>query len=188
MSSPPNNTPTEGCIRQLRAQTTVRLNTSTTSSPDALIIPVTSESTKDLILPSLVDSGSSDSFIDSRVVKRHHLAAYTIPPVKLHLIDGTCNSVIMQALKIHICFPSGEIHYIMFYITPLDPSCAIVLRHCWLNQYNPLIDWVKGSVVFWNTPSEPILTTSIKPATAMPCKVQLLQVSVFVEVPWTSWM
>src|SRR6266481_4812062 len=110
MSSPPNDTPTEGCVGQLHAQTTVQLNTSTTSSPDALIIPFTSKSTKDLILPSLVDSGSSDSFIDSHVMERHHLAVYTIPLVKLCLIDGTCNYIIMQTLKMHIHFPSGEIH------------------------------------------------------------------------------
>src|SRR6266481_877044 len=124
MSSPPNSTPTEGCIRPIRAQTTIRLNASTTSDPDALIIPVTSESTKTLVLPALVDSGSSDLFIDLRIVERHHLAAYNIPPVKLRLIDGTSNSIITQALKMNIRFPSGEIHYIMFYVTPLDSSCT----------------------------------------------------------------
>src|SRR6266481_3387196 len=175
MGSPPDDTPIEGCVGQLHAQTTVRLNASATSSPDALMIPVTSESTKDLILPSLVDSRSSDSFIDSCVVEIHHLAAYTIPPVKLHLIDGTCNSIITQALKMHICFPSGETHYIMFYVTPLDLSCTIVLRHCWLTQHNPLIDWVKSSIVFRNTPSKTIRTppkvakpTPEPPAQAIP--------------------
>src|SRR6266481_1555448 len=100
MSSPPNDAPIEGCVRQLHAQTTVRLNASATSSPNSLMIPATSESTKDLVLPSLVDSGSSDLFIDSCIVERHHLAAYTIPLVKLCLINGTCNSVITQALKV----------------------------------------------------------------------------------------
>src|SRR6266481_1215449 len=172
MSSPPDDAPIEGCVRQLRAQTTVRLNASATSSPDALVIPVTSESTKDLVLPSLVDSGSSDSFIDSRVVERHHLAAYTIPPVKLRLIDGTCNSMITQALKMHISFPSGETHYITFYVTPLDPSCAIVLGHRWLTQHNPLIDWVRSSVVFRNTPNETIRTPPevAQPAPEPPAK------------------
>src|SRR6266481_2921254 len=107
MSSPPNDTPIEGCVKQLHAQTTVQLNASTTSSPNSLMIPVTSKSTKDLVLPLLVDSGLSDSFIDSCIVERHHLSVYTIPPVKLHLIDGTCNSVITQALIMHIRFPSG---------------------------------------------------------------------------------
>src|SRR6266481_697860 len=172
MSSPPDDAPIEGCIGQLRAQTTVRLNASATSSPDTLVIPVTSESTKDLVLPLLVDSGSSDSFIDSRVVERHHLAAYTIPPVKLRLIDGICNSIITQALKMHIHFPSGETHYIMFYVTPLDPSCTIMLGHHWLTQHNPLIDWVKSSVIFWNTPSKTIRTP---PEVAKPAPEPLAQ-------------
>src|SRR6266481_8472313 len=69
----------------------------------------------------------------------------------------------MQALKMNIHFPSGEIHYIMFYITPLDSSCTIVLGHHWLTQYNLLINWVEGSIIFWSTPSKPVLTTSAAP-------------------------
>src|SRR6266481_1942297 len=137
MSSPPDDAPIEDCVGQLCAQTTVRLNASATSSPDALVIPVTSESTKDLILPSLVDSGSLDSFIDSCVVERHHLAAYTIPPVKIHLIDGTCNSIITQALKMHICFPLGlrrnPLHHILHY-----PSGPKLYNHAWTPLAKPI--------------------------------------------------
>ena len=35
----------------------------------------------------------------------------------------------------------------MFYVTPLDDSCSAVLRHSWLTRYNPLIDWVLGSIL-----------------------------------------
>ena len=69
------------------------------TTPDTLIIPVTSETIPSTQLMSLVDSGSLDSFVNSGFVEKHHLAGYTIPAIRLRLIDGTCNSVITQAIK-----------------------------------------------------------------------------------------
>ena len=119
---------------------------------------------------SLVDSGSLDSFINLGFMEKHHLAVYTIPAIRLCLIDGTCNSVITQAIKLHIRFSSGEKQHINFYVTPLDSSCTLVLGYCWLNQYNPSIDWVHNRIMFhMSTPNElPMVQLPENPTMAKP--------------------
>src|SRR5882724_7268757 len=106
-----------------------------------------------MVLKSLLDYGSSNSFIDSVFVQTQHLLAYGIPPIKLQLIDGTSNSIISQALDLQNCFPTGEYHNLTFYVTPLDQSCMIELGYCWLTHYNPSIDWVLGRI-FFQQPSQ----------------------------------
>src|SRR5882724_10911225 len=142
---------------------TLTLNASTLSNPDSLTLFLTSDTLLDMILKSLVDSGSSNSFIDSAFVQTQHLPAYGILPIKLQLIDGTSNSVILQALDLQIHFPTRESQNLTFYVTLLDQSCTIVVGYHWLTRYNPSIDWVLGSI-FFRQPSqhEPKSSPSVK--------------------------
>ena len=91
-----------------------------------------------------MDSGSSDSFIDSDFVQTQHLLTRNIPPIRLHLMDGTSNSVITQALDLSVRFPTGETQNLTFFVTLLDQGCTIVLGFRWLTRFNPSIDWVIG--------------------------------------------
>ena len=127
----------------------------------------------DTILKSLVDSGSSDSFINSDFVQTQHLSTRNILPIRLHLMDGTSNSVITQALDLSIRFTTRETHHLTFFVTPLDQGCTIVLGFCWLTQYNPLIDWVLGHIIFRQSSqpeaktSPPVETLSSAPTPAL---------------------
>ena len=78
----------------------------------------------------------------------NNLSHYSVPPIILRLFDGTTTTIITEATNLSIRFPSGDVTPTTFYVTPLDSYCRIVLRHNWLIQYNPLIDWVLSSIEF----------------------------------------
>src|SRR4029077_11062984 len=95
--------------------------------------------------PTLVDSGSSDCFVDSSFVNRNRLETYSVDPLQLRLFDGTTNNLITQAITLASRFPCGVVILSTFYVTPLDGTCVVVLGHNWLTRNNPSIDWVSSS-------------------------------------------
>ena len=49
--------------------------------------------------------------------------------------------MITEATNLSIHFTSSD-------VTLLDSDCKIVLGHNWISRFNPLIDWVLGSIKF----------------------------------------
>ena len=99
-----------------------------------------------MVLKSLVDSRSSNSFIDSVFVQTQHLPAYGILPIKLQLHHLTGSRLANPFSYQGIPEPDLLRHSI-------GPSCMIVLGYCWLTHYNPSIHWVLGSI-FFQQPSQ----------------------------------
>ena len=109
----------------------VRLNASALSDPNSLRIPLCSSQISDssFRLSALVDSGSTHCFVDSNFTRQYDIPTTFVPPIELRLFDGTSNSIITQSVNLPVKFPTGESMTINFYVTPLDPSCSVVLGY-----------------------------------------------------------
>ena len=140
-----------------------RLNASALPDPNSLCPSVTiTNYVLQSSFPALVDSGSTHCFVDPTFVNNNAISSYSVPPIILRLFDSSTTTIITTATNLSICFPSGKVTPMTFYVTPLDSKCRIILGHNWLIRFNPLIDWVLGSIEF-RTPLLQVLTPSSPP-------------------------
>src|SRR4029077_6889715 len=75
-------------------------------SPSASVSPNSSVS-PDNLFPALIDSGSSDCFIDTNFINKNTLQPYPVSPLQLRLFDSSMNNMITQAINLSVRFPSG---------------------------------------------------------------------------------
>ena len=94
-------------------------------------------------------------------------------------------------------FPTGDVMFILFYITSLNLSASAVLEFDWLDCYNPLIDLSSWLLTFWTVEqkgspsSSPVLdqsglaqdhTLSIDNTLIQPPPVSLINAAAFAHV------
>ena len=110
----------------------------------------------------------------------NNLSHYSVPLIVLCLFDGITTTIITEASNLPIQFSSSN-------VTLLDSDCRIILRHNWLTQYNPLIDWVLSSIKF-RTPLQQVPAPSSlpNPDTQSPSAQRLDPLSVSSPFPTDS--
>lgn len=84
----------------------------------------------------LVDSGSSDCFLNSSFISKNKLSFREIAPLPVALIDGTINAFVTCVVPLPINFSYGYSCMLEFYITKLEDTYPAVLRFSWLQPSN----------------------------------------------------
>jgi hypothetical protein len=149
----------------------VHLNAASFRSPSALFINIETENLQNI--RTLIDSGSSDCFLDSHFTLSNNFILKNLSkPLHLLLFDGStaANGIIIQYTTQNIHLPCGAQHPVRFLLTTLDHSASAVLGYSWLHRHNPSIDWVTHEITFRtaNAGNQPVDTSRSTSSRALP--------------------
>src|SRR5258708_4293445 len=138
-----------GCP-QNNSASSVALHTSSLS-PNSFFLSLTSTSIHNPLRPfcTLLDSGSSHSFVNEAFVMNNKLKFSYLPnPIPLKMFDGSTPSNVSKKVWMPITFSTGEMDHLEFFITNLDENYSLVLGYDWLAQHNLNIDWMETKITF----------------------------------------
>ena len=125
------------------------------SGPNAFYVSLKTDKLKNI--RTLIDSGSSVSFLDSRFALQHNLNISNLRrPLRLTLFDGSpaSSGLLYQYTDLTVEFPCSTRHNIRFLLTTLDRSTQAVLGHSWLHLQNPSINWASHEISFHTSTSK----------------------------------
>src|SRR3979490_2241724 len=98
-----------------------------------------------LAIDALLDSGTTEMFIDIEFVQAKRLKTHCLPhAIPVYNIDGTPNEAgtIKEEVDL-ICAYRNHTERATFSVTSLG-HLAIILGHTWLTEHNPEVDWCSG--------------------------------------------
>jgi len=86
--------------------------------------------------------------MDPNFIVSNGLTCWTIAPLSVALIDGTVNACVTHAVLFPIDFACGYSCVPEFFVTKLESTYPVVLRHNWLVEHNPNTNWKTGTLQF----------------------------------------
>ena len=125
----------------------MRLSVIALFHPNALIVELFSNSFLGAV-KTLVDLGSSNSFIDPSLIALHKLFTRPTSLLPLFLIDGTVSNFVKEIVTLPINLACDLSFELDLFVTPLARECPIVLGHSWLKSTNSTINWTENTLNF----------------------------------------
>jgi len=94
----------------------------------------------------LIDLGATGNFIDINYVRSKNLCTHIPSSIPVYNVDGTLNDAgyITKVLNLLVQYGDHS-EQATFHVTGIG-RMTIILRHTWLIEHNPKIDWSTGKV------------------------------------------